>query len=64
MKDTMNNDSDSTPTGDFQSIGSEPESVYEIIVREMEDTVFLVEVTQTTATTRSRSDETTLHTNS
>ncbi len=36
-----------TETGGFQPIGDKSESVYEIIVREMEDAVFLIEVDQT-----------------
>jgi len=43
----MHGNSDSDISGGFQPIGGEAESVYEIIVREMEDAVFLIEVEQT-----------------
>ncbi|MFC7059931.1 PAS domain-containing protein [Halovenus salina] len=43
----MQDDSGPDTTEDFQAIGGEAESVYEIIVREMEDAVFFVEVEQT-----------------
>jgi len=36
----MQKDSGPGPTGGLQAIGDEAESVYEIIVREMEDAVF------------------------
>ena len=43
----MHGNPDSDISGGFQPIGGEVESVYEIIVREMEDAVFLIEVEQT-----------------
>ena len=43
----MQKDSGPGPTGGLQAIGDEAESVYEIIVREMEDAVFFIDVEQT-----------------
>jgi len=40
----MSDGSDPGPTGDFQPIGGNSESVYEIILQEMEDAVFLIDV--------------------
>lgn len=36
-----------TDTGGFRGVESESESVYEVIFREMEDAVFLIDVEQT-----------------
>lgn len=43
----MANNSDPSPAEDFQPIGSESGSVYELIVRKIEDAVFFVDVEQT-----------------
>ena len=43
----MKDDTDLDPTEGFQPIDVEAESVYEIIFREMEDAVFLIDVGQT-----------------
>ncbi len=43
----MHDDSNPDTTEDFRAIDSGAESVYEVIVREMEDAVFLIEVEQT-----------------
>ncbi len=43
----MYEDSGPGPTEDFQAMGDKAESVYEIIVREMEDAVFFIDVEQT-----------------
>jgi PAS domain S-box-containing protein len=43
----MHEDSNPDPTEDIQSLGGETDNIYEIIVREMEDAVFLIHVGQT-----------------